>query len=85
MLKEAAREVYKARGRALAAVIMCRYEHIHQISATAAGKQYSTHDLVEALAVQAAATHAFDEALARLRTPRSSSSRLCAVVESPFS
>ena len=66
MLKEAAREVYKARGRALAAVIMCRYEHIHQISATAAGKQYSTHDLVEALAVQAAATHAFDEALARL-------------------
>ena len=36
------------------------------VSATAAGKQYSTHDLVEALAVQAAATHAFDEALARL-------------------
>ena len=38
MLKEAAREVYKARGRALAAVIMCRYEHICQITATAAGK-----------------------------------------------
>ena len=56
MLKEAAREVYKARGSALFAVASCRHTHMHKSD---------THDLVEALAEQAVATHALDEALAR--------------------
>ena len=59
MLKEAAREVYKARGSALFAVASCRHTHMHKSDTT------RTHDLVEALAEQAVATHALDEALAR--------------------
>ena len=57
MLKEAAREVYWARGRALGAVGLCRTKHMEM--------QCSTHDLVEALADQAVRTHALEEALAR--------------------
>ena len=57
MLKEAAREVYWARGRALGAVGCCRAKHMEM--------QWSTHDLVEALADQAVRTHALEEALAR--------------------
>ena len=57
MLKEAAREVYWARGRALGAVGLCRTKHMEM--------QCSTHDLVEALAEQAVRTHALEEALAR--------------------
>ena len=56
MLKEAARQVYRARGSALSAVIKCRRTHMHKSD---------TYDLVEALAEQAVATHALDEALAR--------------------
>ena len=57
MLKEAAREVYWARGRALGAVGCCRAKHMEM--------QWSTHDLVEALADQAVRTQALEEALAR--------------------
>ena len=57
MLKEAAREVYWARGRALRAVGLCRTKHMYTSE-----MQCSTHDLVEALAVR---THALEEALAR--------------------
>ena len=57
MLKEAAREVYWARGRALGAVGCCRAKHMEM--------QRSTHDLVEALADQAVRTQALEEALAR--------------------
>ena len=57
MLKEAAREVYWARGRALGAVGCCRAKHMET--------QWSTHDLVEALADQAVRTQALEEALAR--------------------
>ena len=56
MLKEAARQVYRARGSALSAVMKCRRTHMHKSD---------TYDLVEALAEQAVATHALDEALAR--------------------
>ena len=57
MLKEAAREVYEARGTALLAVASCRHTHMYNFD--------STHALVEALAEQAVATHALEEALAR--------------------
>ena len=60
MLKEAAREVYWARGRALRAVGLCRTKHMYKSE-----MQCSTHDLVEALAEQAVRTHALEEALAR--------------------
>ena len=50
MLKEAAREVYNARGSALLAVASCRSTHMYK-----SDMQYSTHALVEALAEQAVA------------------------------
>ena len=56
MLKEAAHQVYEARGAAFRALFSCRSKH---------QRKASTAVLDDALATQAATTHALDEALAQ--------------------
>ena len=56
MLKEAAHQVYEARGAAFRALFSCRSKH---------RRKAFTAVLDDALATQAATTHALDEALAQ--------------------